>query len=242
MAWVHSIMFSLLHLWVLREKCQLCQFTWRQVHLGVGAQRPFMMTQVLECSLVLKTGPPATVSKSHLMQVPDISQPTRHRPAQPRHQGGSLSSRKRVHLKGRCSAPLLTPPLPNCLVPCWSGNKLWMVLIFLYLRVCFMVQNPSPSGWISHVFYCCWVECSVNANQVKLMMMFSKCSVLSLTFCLLGEGCDAPDVSALLGGCSLQPPNQMLIWVLLRTDFADVTTDPNQLNCSRGDDSGWALT
>lgn len=62
------------------------------------------------------------------------------------------------------------------------------------------------------------------------MMMFSKCSVLSLTFCLLGEGAVMlPDVSALLG-CSLQPPSQMLIWVLLRTDFADVTTDPNQLN------------
>lgn len=61
------------------------------------------------------------------------------------------------------------------------------------------------------------------------MMMFSKCSVLSLTFCLLGEAVMLPDVSALLG-CSLNLPSQMLIWVLLRTDFADVTTDPNQLN------------
>lgn len=47
---------------------------------------------------------------------------------------------------------------------------------------------------------------------------------------LLGEGAVMhPSMSALLG-CSLQSPSQMLIWVLLRTDFADVITDPNQLN------------
>lgn len=62
------------------------------------------------------------------------------------------------------------------------------------------------------------------------MMMFSKCSALSLIFYLLGEGAVMhPAMSALLG-YSLQSLSQTLIWVLLRRDSADVITDPNQLN------------
>ena len=47
---------------------------------------------------------------------------------------------------------------------------------------------------------------------------------------LLGEGAVMhPAMSALLG-YSLQFLSQTLIWVLLRRDFADVITDPKQLN------------
>ena len=118
------------------------------------------------------------------------------------------------------------------------------------------------------VFYCCWVECSVNANQVKLVMMFSKYSALSLIFCLLGEGAlMLPDVSAVLG-YRLQSLSQTLscwgrgLWciqpcLLCWGTVSSLSVKRSSGCCSeeilqmwlqtlsswtlsRGDDSGWA--
>lgn len=93
------------------------------------------------------------------------------------------------------------------------------------------------------VFYCGWVERSVNANWVKLIDDVFQVLCVITGFLLAPSFAGGrrlgmlSDVSAWLG-YGLQLPSQTPIRVLLGRDFADVITVPHQWTLSKGDDLG----